>query len=79
MAEEVGTGAGAELRFNRRGIFKYGYDAELMESPMRFGPGFTRPRKKTVRLERAKKGPRMFEAEEVQKLVNGATVEDHGR
>ncbi len=57
-----------------RSVFKYGYDAELMGRPMRFGPGFARPSKKTMRLDRAKKGPRMFEADEIRRMLGGATV-----
>jgi integrase len=52
-----------------RSVFKYGFEAELMPTPMRFGPGFARPTKKTMRLERAKKGPRMFEARELVKVL----------
>ncbi|VTR96134.1 site-specific recombinase : Uncharacterized protein OS=Blastopirellula marina DSM 3645 GN=DSM3645_10342 PE=4 SV=1: Phage_integrase [Gemmata massiliana] len=58
-----------------RSVFKYGYDSELLAAPLRFGPGFARPTKKTLRLERAKKGPRMFEAAEVRALINGAEVQ----
>ena len=61
-----------------RSVFKYGYDAELLDAPMRFGPGFARPKKKTVRLERAEKGERMFEAAEVRALVNGKMVTEKG-
>jgi hypothetical protein len=57
-----------------RSVFKYGFDAELLQVPIRFGPGFKRPSKKTVRLAKAEKGPRMFEAEEVRALVDGALV-----
>jgi integrase len=57
-----------------RSVFKYGYDSEMLAVPVRFGPGFGRPSKKTLRLERAKKGPRMFEAAELRKLIDGATV-----
>jgi hypothetical protein len=39
-----------------RCVFKYGYDAELLQSPVRFGPGFDRPSKKTLRLARAERG-----------------------
>lgn len=54
-----------------RSVFKYGVDAELLERPVSYGPGFARPTKKTLRLERAKKGLRMFEAEEVRDLIGG--------
>jgi hypothetical protein len=57
-----------------RSVFKYGYDSELLDAPMRFGPGFTRPSKKTVRLGRAEKSQRMFEAEEIRALAQGALV-----
>jgi integrase len=57
-----------------RGVFKYGFDSELLAVPVRYGPDFAAPSEKTIRRERAQKGPRMFEADEVRKLVNGAKV-----
>ncbi|MBN9121682.1 MAG: hypothetical protein J0I06_21510 [Planctomycetes bacterium] len=57
-----------------RGVFKYGYDSELLAAPVRFGPDFAPPSAKVLAVERAKKGKRMFDADEVRKLVNGATV-----
>jgi integrase len=48
-----------------RSIFKYSYDVELIEKPIRYGPGFKRPSKKVLRLARAKNGKRMFEREEI--------------
>jgi integrase len=55
-----------------RSVFKYGFDAGLMTTPMRFGPGFARPSKKNMRLERAERGPRMFAAEELRRLIKAA-------
>jgi len=55
-----------------RSLFKYGDDAGLIGRPMRFGPGFARPSKKTLRLERARKGPRMFEAAELRRVLDAA-------
>jgi integrase len=55
-----------------RSVFKFAHDAGLIEKPIRFGPGFKRPSKKTLRLERAKNGPRMFEADELRKLLAAA-------
>lgn len=55
-----------------RSVFKFAYDAELLATPMRFGPGFARPTKKTLRLERAKKGSRMFEANELRTILAAA-------
>ena len=39
-----------------RSVFKYGYDSELLTAPVRFGPGFARPSKKTVRSAAPKRG-----------------------
>jgi integrase len=52
-----------------RVVFKWAYDAGQIERPMRFGPGFKRPSAKVLRKERAKKGIRMFEAEDVRRLL----------
>jgi integrase len=57
-----------------RSVFKFGYDSELLAVPLRFGPGFKRPSNKTLRLNRAEKGPRMFEADEVRKLLGAAPL-----
>jgi integrase len=55
-----------------RSVFKYALDAVLIDKPVRFGPGFTRPTKKVLRLHRAAQGPKLFTAEEVRKLLAAA-------
>jgi integrase len=55
-----------------RSVFKYAYDGGLIEKPIRFGPGFQRPSKKTMRLHRAKQGPKLFTGEEVRRLIDAA-------
>src|SRR5262249_43835342 len=57
-----------------RSVFKYAFETELIDRPLRFGPGFKQPSKKTLRMHRAAQAPRMFEAHEVRALVNGALV-----
>lgn len=57
-----------------RSIFKYGFDAGLIERPVRFGPGFKRPSKKSFRIAKAEKGENIFTADELRKLIDGATV-----
>jgi len=52
-----------------RSIFKHAYDAGLIAQPMRFGPGFKRPSKKTLRKARAEKGIRMFEAFDLVRIL----------
>jgi integrase len=54
-----------------RCVFKYGYDAEQLKEPVRFGPGFKRPSKKTIRLARAERGLKMFEAHELRDMIQG--------
>jgi integrase len=55
-----------------RCIFKYGYDAELIDRPIRFGPGFQRPSKKVLRLHRAEAGTKLFTADEVRRMIDAA-------
>jgi integrase len=57
-----------------RCVFKYAYDAGLVDRPMRFGPGFKRPSKKTLRLHRAQQGAKLFTADEIRKLLDAAPV-----
>lgn len=56
-----------------RSVFKYGYDAGLIDAPVRFGPNFKRPSQKTLRHARNEKGPRMFEADELRKVIKAAS------
>src|SRR5262249_12599810 len=44
-------------------------------TPMRFGQSFNRPSKKTLRIERAKKGPRMFSASEIRMMLAAASTQ----
>jgi integrase len=55
-----------------RFVFKYVLDAGLTDRPVRFGPGFARPSAKTLRLHRARRGLRMFEADEIRRLLGAA-------
>jgi integrase len=58
----------------QRVVFKFGFDNGLIDRPVRYGQGFKRPSKKTLRLERARKGPRMFEADEIRQMLDAAGV-----
>jgi integrase len=58
-----------------RSMFKLALDDGLIDRPVRFGQGFARPSKKVLRLERAKKGPRMFEAADVRRLLDTAGIQ----
>jgi integrase len=55
-----------------RSIFKFAFDAGLIDRPIRFGPGFNRPSKKTLRLHRAEQGPKLFTAEQIRNLIGAA-------
>jgi integrase len=55
-----------------RCIFKYAYESELIDRPVRYGPGFKRPSMKVLRLHRAKQGQKLFTGEEVRKLLGAA-------
>jgi integrase len=55
-----------------RVVFKFGYDAGLLDAPMRYGPGFKRPSKKVLRLAKAAKGKRLFTPEQLRSLLGAA-------
>jgi integrase len=55
-----------------RSIFKHAFDAGLIPAPVRFGPGFKRPTKKTFRLHRAQQGPKLFTGEVIHRLLGAA-------
>lgn len=59
---------------NIRSLFKYAFDSRLLPSPVHFGPDFTRPPKKVLRIHRAQKGPNLFTAGEIRRLLEIASV-----
>ena len=58
-----------------RSVFKYGFEAGLIDRPMRFGPEFAKPPKRSIRLARQARGVRMFEPPEIKKLLGAAGVQ----
>ena len=57
-----------------RVVFKYAFDAGLIDKPIRYGPAFKRPSKKILRLARAAKGPRMYEVGQLRQIVEAAGI-----
>lgn len=55
-----------------RVVFNYAYKNRLIPAPMLYGEGFKRPTRKVLRLARAAKGPRMFEADELKRMIDAA-------
>jgi integrase len=55
-------------------LFKFGYDAGLIDRPVRYGASFKRPSRKVIRIARAKAGPRMFEATELRAIIEAAPM-----
>ena len=55
-----------------RGVFKYAYEADLIEKPIKFGPNFKKPNAKTLRQHRASQPEKFFEASEVRSMLSVA-------
>ena len=55
-----------------RCVFTYAFESSIIATPVRYGPGFKRPSKKTMRLHRAKQDAKFFTQEEIHKLMGAA-------
>jgi integrase len=55
-----------------RVLFKYAFDADLIDQPVKYGHGFKKPSKATLRKLRQGKPPRMFQADELRKIIEKA-------
>lgn len=55
-----------------KGVWKWGWENNLLETPMRFGSGFRRPSAKVMREVRNGHGPRMFQPEQIRALLKVA-------
>ena len=58
-----------------RVVFKYASDNDMIDRPVRYGQGFKRPSKKTLRVEKAKQGHKLFTREEIHQLLQIASVQ----
>jgi integrase len=73
MAKRWGPHRLAKIIQYVRSVFKHSFEAGLIDRPVRFGPGFNRPTKKTIRLHRAKQGQKLFSAEEIKRVMGAAS------
>ena len=55
-----------------RSIFKYGFEAGILATPIRFGPHFKKPKRREMRLARADMPSKFFSAGEVRTLIDSA-------
>lgn len=53
-------------------LFKFAYDEGLIDQPVRYGQAFDPPSKRSFRVARAEKGARMFEREELLRIIEAA-------
>lgn len=56
-----------------RVIFNYAYNADFIDRPLKYGPAFKRPSRRSMRVARAKKPKRLFEPEQIRKLLEEAS------
>jgi integrase len=57
-----------------RVAFKFAWDNGLIDRPVLYGQMFKRPSRKVVRLDRAKKGPKLFTADEIRRMLAAAST-----
>ena len=60
-------------KINRcRVVFKFAYDNRRIDRPVEYGASFDRPSAKSLRKARNESGPRMFEAAELQRIIEAS-------
>ena len=74
MAKRVGPVRLGNQVQRVRSLFKYGFDAALVDKPTRYGPAFKGPSRKVLRVARAKKGPKLIEARHIRLLLKSASI-----
>lgn len=56
-----------------RSLFKFALEMGRLEKPIRFGPGFSQPRKENIDKERNRKEKKLFTQDEIKKLLAAAS------
>ena len=77
LRKAAGNGRGLVSLFNgvtrARVLFKFASDTYSI--PVAYGKNFKKPDKKSLRKARSEKGPRMFQADDLRKIIDGAGVQ----
>ena len=73
IAKKLGPVALGNAVNRIRSVFKYAYEQYLIDKPVRYGQTFRRPSATVLRKERNKKGPRMFEAEQIRDMLDATS------
>jgi integrase len=58
-----------------RVMFKYAFDSDLIDRPVKYGQGFKGPSRATMRKHRQARGPRMFQAEAIRRMIDAAGMQ----
>jgi integrase len=61
-----------------RVVFNFAYAEALIDKPIRYGSTFKRPPKRVLRRAKLAAGPRMFEADELRKILDAAPLQLRG-
>lgn len=72
LASGVGPVTLSNLIRRSRAVFKFAYDADLIEHPLKMGPGFKPPSKKALRADRQSKPLRLFDPADLRKVIGAA-------
>jgi integrase len=72
MAKKWGPVTLGNVIQRMRVVFKFAWDNDLIDRPTRYGQAFKRPSRKVVRIDRARKRPKLFTAAEVRAMLRGA-------
>ncbi len=72
MATNGGRSVSAMRSTGCRIVFNYASKSGLIDRPMVYGEGFRRPSKKVLRKHRQAQGPKMFEADEIRRMLADA-------
>lgn len=69
LAEGRGPVTIGTLVRTTRSVFKYAYEVGYLSSPMRFGPHFKVPSRRTLRRHRQSQGSRLFTQEDLRRAI----------
>lgn len=72
LSETRGPVAISKSIITTRVIFKWAFDNDLIVRPVRFGTLFTKPPKKVLRKAKRESGSRVFDADDLRKLIDAA-------
>lgn len=74
ISERWGSVRQGNVITRAKSVFKWAYESDLIDAPVKYGPDFKKPSATELRKHKAQRGPKMLTAEEVRRFIKATST-----